>query len=56
MERKGSFITGGLLKTVAGELIKYKLHLVAAQEVTLDKGGSRPADDFTPFCVNGTAN
>jgi hypothetical protein len=46
----------GHLKTVASELAKYKLYLVAAQEVRWDKGGSQPADDNIFFRKNGHAN
>jgi hypothetical protein len=35
-----------VLKTVAGELGKYKLDLVGVQEVTWEKGGNERADDY----------
>jgi hypothetical protein len=35
------------LKTVSGELEKYKLDLVGVQEVKWDKGGTEPAGDYT---------
>jgi exonuclease III len=35
----------GLLKTVARELGKYKLDLVAVQEVRWEKGGTERAED-----------
>jgi hypothetical protein len=37
----------GSLKTAASKLGKYKLDLLAVQEVKWDKGGSQPADDYT---------
>jgi exonuclease III len=39
----------GSLKTVAGELGKYKLDLVDVQEVRWDKGGTERAEDYTAF-------
>jgi exonuclease III len=36
----------GSLKTVSGELAKYKLDLVGVQEVRWDKGGTEPAGDY----------
>jgi len=44
------------LKAVGGEMAKYKLDLLAVQEVKLDEGGSQQADDYTFFFVNGDAN
>jgi hypothetical protein len=45
------------MKTVASEMVKYHLDLVAVQEVRWDKGGSQPADDYTFFFYgNGNAN
>jgi exonuclease III len=35
-----SFCRSGSLKTVSGELAKYKLDLVRVQEVRWDKGGT----------------
>jgi hypothetical protein len=37
-------------------MAKYKLDLLAVQEVKLDEGGSQQADDYTFFFVNGDAN
>jgi hypothetical protein len=39
----------GALKTVARELQRYKLDLLGAQEVSLEKGGTERAEDYT-FC------
>jgi exonuclease III len=39
----------GSLKTVAGELGKYKVDLVAVQEVRWEKGGTERAEDYTFF-------
>jgi hypothetical protein len=44
----------GSLKTVASELAKFNLDLVAVQEVRWENGGSQPADDY--FYENGNAN
>jgi hypothetical protein len=44
-----SLYRSGSLKTVSGELAKYKLHLVGVQEVRWDKGGTEPAGDYTFF-------
>jgi hypothetical protein len=44
------------LKTVSGELAKYKLHLVGVQEVRWDKGGTEPADNYTFFYGNRNAD
>jgi len=46
----------GSLKTVANELAKYNLDLIAVQEVSWVEGGSQRAGDYT-FCYgNGNAN
>jgi hypothetical protein len=37
----------GSLKTVARHLAKYTLDSVQVQEVTWDKSGTEPADDYT---------
>jgi hypothetical protein len=42
-----SLYRSGSLKTVSGELAKYKLDLVGLQEVRWDKGGTEPAGDYT---------
>jgi hypothetical protein len=44
------------LKTVSGELAKYKLHLVGVQEFRWDKSGIEPAGDYTFFYGNGNAD
>jgi exonuclease III len=44
------------LKTVSGELAKYKLDLVGVQEVRWDKGGTEPAGDCTFFYGNENAD
>jgi len=41
----------GSLKTVASELAKYNLDLVAVQEVRWVEGSSRPAEDYTHLSV-----
>jgi len=46
----------GFLKTVASELAKYNLDLVAVQEIRWVEGGSQPADHHTFFHVNGNTN
>jgi hypothetical protein len=44
------------MKTTASKLAKYKLDLVAVQEVRWYKGGSQPVDNYTFFYGNGNAN
>jgi hypothetical protein len=44
------------LDTVASELAKYNLDLMAAQEIRWDKGGSQAADDYTFLYGNRSAN
>jgi exonuclease III len=44
-----SLYRSGSLKTVSGELAKYKLDLVGVQEVRWDKGGTEQAGDYTFF-------
>jgi exonuclease III len=51
-----SLCRSGSLKTVSGELTKYKLDLVGVQEVRWDKGGTEPAGDYTYFYGNGNAD
>jgi len=41
------------VKTVASEMTKYSLDLVAIQEVRRNEGGNHPAEGF---CGNGNAN
>jgi exonuclease III len=43
----------GSLKTVARELGKYKVDLVAVQEVRWEKGGTEQAEDYTFFYGQG---
>jgi len=43
-------------KTVASELAKYKLDLVAVQRVRWVKTGSHPADDYIFIYANETAD
>jgi hypothetical protein len=43
MYRAGSF------RTVAEEVLKYKLHLVGVQEIRWDGSGSEPAGQYTFF-------
>jgi hypothetical protein len=40
-----SLCRSGSLKTISGELAKYKLDLVGVHEVRRDKGGNEPAGD-----------
>jgi hypothetical protein len=51
-----SLYRSGSFKTVSGELVKNKLHLVGVQEVRWDKGGTEPAGDYTFFYGNGNAD
>jgi hypothetical protein len=44
------------LKTVASELAKCKLDLVAVKEVRWGIGGSQPADDYIFFYGNGNVS
>jgi hypothetical protein len=37
----------GSLRTVAEEISKYKLDLVGVQEVIWDRGGTKPAGQYT---------
>jgi hypothetical protein len=46
----------GSLKTVSGELAKYKLDLVGVQEVRWDKGGTEPTGNYAFFYGNGNAD
>jgi hypothetical protein len=39
--------------TVLRELSKYKLDLVGVQEVRMEDGGIKPAEDYTFFYRNG---
>jgi hypothetical protein len=51
-----SLHSSGSLKTVASELAKYNVDLVAVHEVRSIEGGSQPADDYKFFYGNGNAN
>jgi hypothetical protein len=44
------------LETVASESAKYKLYLVAIQEVRWDKSGSQSAENYVFLCGNGNTN
>jgi exonuclease III len=44
-----SMYRAGSLRTVAEEVLKYKLDLVGAQEVRWDGGGIKPAGQYTFF-------
>jgi exonuclease III len=46
----------GSLKTVARELGKHKLDLVAVQEVRREKGGNEQAEDYTFLYGKGNDN
>jgi exonuclease III len=46
----------GSLKTVARELGKYKVDLVALQEVRWEKGGTERAEDYTFFYGQGNVD
>jgi len=45
----GSLFRAGSLKTVASELAKCKLDLVAVKEVRCDKNGSQSENSYTFF-------
>jgi hypothetical protein len=51
-----SLYRSGSLKTVSGELAKYRSDLVGVQEVRWDKGSTEPAGDYTFFYGNVTAD
>jgi hypothetical protein len=44
-----SLCTGGTIKSVVGELEKYKLDLVGVQEVRWEGEGYQTADNYTFF-------
>jgi hypothetical protein len=46
----------GSLTTVAKEISKYKLDLVGVQEVKWDRGGTKPAGEYTFFYRKGSEN
>jgi endonuclease/exonuclease/phosphatase family metal-dependent hydrolase len=51
-----SLCSAGCLKTVASEVAKCNIDVVATQEVRREKGGSEPADDCTFLYGNGGAS
>jgi exonuclease III len=52
----GSMYWAGSLRTVAQELLKYKLHVVGVQEVRWYRGGTKPAGKYTFFYGKGNEN
>jgi hypothetical protein len=48
-----SMYRAGSLRTVAEEVSKYNLDLVAVQEVRWDRGGTEPAGQYTFFYGKG---
>jgi hypothetical protein len=48
-----SMYRAGSLRAVAEEISEYKLDLVGIQEVGWDRGGTKPADEYTFFCGKG---
>jgi hypothetical protein len=51
----GSLHSEGLLMTVVKELSKYKLDLVEV-EIRWNRGGTKPAGEYTFFCGKGNDN
>jgi hypothetical protein len=46
----------GSITAAEKELAKYKSDLMGVQEVRWDRGGTKPATDFTFFCRNRNKN
>jgi hypothetical protein len=53
MESKGSLYSVGSLTTVAGETAKCRSDLVEVLEVRQDRGGIKPAGNYTFLYANG---
>jgi exonuclease III len=51
-----SVYRAGSVRTVAGEVSKYKLDLVEVQEARWDRGGTKPAGQYTLFYGKGNQN
>jgi hypothetical protein len=51
-----SLCSAGSLTTVAREIEKYKSYLVRVHEVTLDRGGTEPAGNYTFLYGKGNEN
>jgi hypothetical protein len=51
-----SLYRAGSFMTVAKVISKYTLDLVGVQNVSWDKGGMDPTDEYTFFCGKGNEN